>query len=273
MSETKPTRAIELSLDLQATPQEVWNAIAEADGIVKWFTPEARVTPGAGGEIWLSWGGEMSGASKIEIWEPGKHLRTLEAAHPGMAPKVIDWYIETAEGGSTRLRLVHSGFGADAKFDGEYDSTTGGWTTYLLFLENWLNRHRGESVVTITESFIGPMDRGDAWHRLLGPEGFCAEGSFKDLKIGDRFEVRTASGDRFHGTIRRMQAPGYIGFEIDEWNGALHAMSCEGCGPGTTWITFQTSFYGSATEQSETVRTKWKAMLNGLFAPPAAAGA
>ena len=42
-------------------------------------------------------------------------------------PKTVEFEIEPAVGGAaTRLRLLHSGFGADAKFDQEYESTHGG---------------------------------------------------------------------------------------------------------------------------------------------------
>ena len=49
-------RTLEYALELAASPQEVWDAIATADGLKSWFSYDAKVTastPGKDGSIWL----------------------------------------------------------------------------------------------------------------------------------------------------------------------------------------------------------------------------
>ena len=75
----KATRAVEMEVEIAAAPDMVWKAISEGDEIRRWFAPEARVTPGVGGVIWLSWGGGVEGEGAIDIWEPGRRLRWIEA--------------------------------------------------------------------------------------------------------------------------------------------------------------------------------------------------
>ena len=43
---------------------------------------------------------------------------------------MIDYFIES-RGGTTVLRLVHSGFDASADFDAEYESTGYGWAIFM----------------------------------------------------------------------------------------------------------------------------------------------
>jgi len=53
---TQPTRAFQMSLEIDASPEDVWRALTEAGELVRWFPVEARVTPGAGGTMAWSWG-------------------------------------------------------------------------------------------------------------------------------------------------------------------------------------------------------------------------
>ena len=48
---SRETRSLEFSVTIEATPEELWLAITEAKGITRWFAPEARVTPGLGGNV------------------------------------------------------------------------------------------------------------------------------------------------------------------------------------------------------------------------------
>jgi uncharacterized protein YndB with AHSA1/START domain len=49
------TRDLEVSVGLQATPAEIWKVISEGEELQRWFPLEARVEPGVGGKVWVSW--------------------------------------------------------------------------------------------------------------------------------------------------------------------------------------------------------------------------
>jgi uncharacterized protein YndB with AHSA1/START domain len=75
--ETKPaTRSIEMQLEINAPPEAVWKALTDSLKLTRWFPLNAKVKPGVGGSIWVSWGPPFEGESPIQIWEPNKHLRT-----------------------------------------------------------------------------------------------------------------------------------------------------------------------------------------------------
>ena len=122
MSDEKKVTA-EISIDADA--DAVWRALSEGEEIKRWFSPEARVTPGVGGAVWLSWGEGADWEAPIEIWEPKRHLRTVDPAPSKLA---VDYFIES-KGGETVLRIVHSGFAADA-WDDEIDTLNAGWRTF-----------------------------------------------------------------------------------------------------------------------------------------------
>jgi uncharacterized protein YndB with AHSA1/START domain len=52
----KTEMRIEKEIEINAPIEQVWKALTEGDGLKNWFPLEARVTPGVGGKIFLSWG-------------------------------------------------------------------------------------------------------------------------------------------------------------------------------------------------------------------------
>src|SRR6266851_3761952 len=103
------TRQHVTEVEINATPDQVFRALTEAEQIVRWFAPEARVEPGpdgnmVGGTYYISWGPGADGTSKISIWEPGQRFAGFE---------------ERLRETDTLRRLVHSGFGRGAGWDNE----------------------------------------------------------------------------------------------------------------------------------------------------------
>src|SRR5581483_10377359 len=93
-------RTVRKEARIKAPASAVWKALTDADELVKWFPTGARVKPGVGGGIWLSWGPGMEGGeSKIQIWEPERQLRKDSHSMSGQ-PLTLDFYLET-EGGET----------------------------------------------------------------------------------------------------------------------------------------------------------------------------
>jgi uncharacterized protein YndB with AHSA1/START domain len=188
-----PARAFEMSLDLAATPEEVWRALTVAQELVRWFPVDARVTPGAGGSMVWSWGENWDWTTRIDAWEPGRLLRLVqEDARPydaegrpvadgqaAPAKIAIEFTLESHRG-KTRLRLVHSGFGSGAAWDDEVEGITEGWQAELASLRHYLERHRGQDrqfrIAWLSTSGRGvePVDRTG---RLPVQPGGCEGGA------------------------------------------------------------------------------------------------
>jgi uncharacterized protein YndB with AHSA1/START domain len=165
-TKTAGTRAIEQQIEMAASPEAVWKALTEAEGLKRWFPLDARVEPGVGGSVWLSWGPGVEGAARIEIWEPNSHLRTAE--NWGGQQAAVDYYIEARGGGRTIFRVVHSGFSIDSTWDEQYDGTEGGWIYFLRSLKLYLERHEGTPRTLIWERRVSPVPRPEVWNRVTG---------------------------------------------------------------------------------------------------------
>jgi uncharacterized protein YndB with AHSA1/START domain len=147
------SRSHETVIDIKATPEEVFRAITEPAQIAKWFAPESRVDPRVGGEYFFSWGPGMEGSAIISAWDPYTHFagyseRSIAYGCEGTPPVdtgtmqklAVDYYIEAIGDGMTRLRLVQSGFGPEAAWDDEFESTKTGWADFLKKLKEVLEK-------------------------------------------------------------------------------------------------------------------------------------
>jgi uncharacterized protein YndB with AHSA1/START domain len=128
-------RKYERTIEIDAPAGAVWKAIAESQGIESWFAPEARVEPGVGGKIWVSWGPECEGESRIEVWEPDRKLCYAYERPNGRGPNIVEFTIEARDGAHATLRLVNSGFGDDGSFDAELETTSHAWGLFLFLLK------------------------------------------------------------------------------------------------------------------------------------------
>ncbi len=243
-------RSIEMRVEIQAPVEAVWKALTEAEELTRWFPLDARVRPGAGGAIWMSWRNEYQFETPIEVWEPNRHLRLVyaeatpeaeesaggaapiegeeagEGAGAGAArPRVphrvaVDYYLE-GKGGTTVVRLVHSGFSRDAAWDEQFEATVRGWRFQLGGLRTYLERHRGhERQVIYVRSYIPQVSRAEAWEGLLGPRGLAVEGGAASLRAGERYALRIGA-ERLSGEVDSVTRPAEMSGSIEEMNHAL----------------------------------------------------
>ena len=140
------TRSATSSIEIDASPEQVWEMVATGEGMERWFPIEARVTPGEGGEIWFSWGkGVMEGAAKIVAWEPPRRL-------VGEWGGMHDEYLIEGSGGRTTLTVTSSGFGEGAEWDEMLDSVSTGWMFELRGLKHAMETHPGETRTVVRSS-------------------------------------------------------------------------------------------------------------------------
>ena len=90
-------KKVEAQITIDADAATVWRALTDGEELTRWFPLDARVTPGEGGSIWMSFRGGLDWETPIALWEPNRHLRT---ADPAPSPLAVDYFIE-AQGGQT----------------------------------------------------------------------------------------------------------------------------------------------------------------------------
>ncbi|MFE3291507.1 SRPBCC domain-containing protein [Rhodococcus sp. NPDC059234] len=138
---------IELEATLDASPEQVWEAIATGPGIDSWFMGRNEVDPKEGGVAAMDTGGNRQEAT-VTAYEPGERFATRTAPAEDGRFMAFEYLIEGRDGGSTVLRVVHSGMlGED--WQDEYDALRRGWPFHLHTLAEYLTHFPGRSAVPV----------------------------------------------------------------------------------------------------------------------------
>ena len=130
----------ESTVEVSATPEKVWQAIATADGISAWMVP-TRLDPRIDGEVSFDHGGLRSKGvvtdytphrrfAYEEPWPMTEEMREWVADTAGhqvtdeelalISPIATEFLIEATSGGSCVLRVVSSSYGSGADWENEY---------------------------------------------------------------------------------------------------------------------------------------------------------
>ena len=190
--------------------------------------------PGTGGSVLWAWEGLHTWPQTIEIWEPGVRLKTrydstVSDGRGGTVPLFVDFRIEGAQGGTT-LRLVHSGFGADADFDQEFDGIRHGWAVELKSLRLYLERHLGKDrhLAWSTVDLALPLE--EAWALLTGPDGMACGPEVQALPEGAPFRMRTGRRRRVRGNRSDLSPKGVLRNRPTAHGDSFLRVTVEDCG-------------------------------------------
>lgn len=276
MTDQSPnTRSHEHEIEINAPVDVVWKAIAEAEHITRWFCEKARVTPGVGGEYWVSWGeGPEEGGNRIEVWEPGKRLRVVKLpselgmgaadTDPNQQILVVQEYTIESRGDVTVLRFVHSGIPNSPDWDGFYDGTKQGWEMFFRALRHYVERHWGKPRRNIMVMQPIQMSREEGWQKLTGPEGLAASGSLADLKEGDRYSVTTVWGEHLNGEVLISNPGRSVVMTIETLDDAILTASVEEM-KGQAFFYLTLAIFGWSDDRFEALRKQWTEWLNELY--------
>ncbi|HEY7058827.1 MAG TPA: SRPBCC domain-containing protein, partial [Vicinamibacterales bacterium] len=220
-------RTIELTIDIDATLEEVWQALTTGEGIARWFAPYAAVTPGEGGSVSVGWDPKEMWETPITVWEPQRRMQTVSEM-PSKDGRVVrlavDYYLEV-QGGRVRVRLVHSGFD-DSSWDDYIDGLDAGWSYFLFNLKHALERHRGVARSQQSARFRTTARAGED-HPVFGAKGLRVRPPIGGLRPGDACRLSLGTVD-VDATVAVRHASRTIAFVVPAWNDALLFVEREG---------------------------------------------
>jgi uncharacterized protein YndB with AHSA1/START domain len=221
-------RALDLTIDIDATLEDVWKALTTGEGIARWFAPYASVTPGEGGSVSVGWDPKEMWDTPITVWEPLRHMQTaseMPSKDGRMVRLAVDYYLEAHEG-RVRVRLVHSGFDDSESWDGYIDGLDAGWTFFLFNLKHALERHRGVDRQQLSARFRTSAREGED-HPVFGAKGLRVRPAAGALRPGDA--CRLSLGDvEVDAIVAVRHPPRTIAFLVPSWNDALLFVEREG---------------------------------------------
>jgi uncharacterized protein YndB with AHSA1/START domain len=158
---------IRREIEVEATPEQVWEAITTGTG--GWLWPmeyEARV------------GGAAPFGGVVTAWDPPRSLTARAEREDGWF-NVLEHVIEARDGGTAVLRYVHSGIFLE-DWDEEYDGADRHTDFYLHTLGQYLRYFTGSPATYVEAN---------------GPEASAGRYAFAALKRGLGLRDETVEGD------------------------------------------------------------------------------
>jgi len=253
------TRSVEKTIEINAPTEVVWNALSDAQELVRWFPMQAELR--GSDKMWVAWDDALQGEWALETVEPGRHYRTIwnaadEPGAEGMSGAlVVDFYLES-KGGRTRLRLVHSGFGFGEGWDDMYDSVNGGWNFELRGLKHYLENHMGEDrIAIVARAPLGALSPREAWKRVTKALDLPA-------KESGRYSA-SLDGETLEGTVALFKEGKQFAGVVDNWNSAMfrveNAEVCGASGSPEMWLFAST--YGLGPDKAQAILEKMESVL------------
>lgn len=178
MTESNEPGRVEHRMDrsyrIAAAPQEVWDAIATADGLSAWMVP-TRLDPQVGGEVRFDFGDLVStgvvtayaATERFAYEEPwpisadepipagmvdwfesiGAPLSDVRRDLSSVTPIATEFLIESESGGTSVLRVVSSSYGTGSDWENEFFAEmVAGWLPMLDNLVAHLERDDREGI-------------------------------------------------------------------------------------------------------------------------------
>ena len=111
---------------VEASPEEVWEALTDEDRLEEWLAPDVELDPVEGGEIAVR-DGDDERAGVVETVEEAERF-AFTWARPGQGESFVEFTIEALPGG-TRVNVVETPIGPRA-------IAFGGWGSRLSRLRH-----------------------------------------------------------------------------------------------------------------------------------------
>jgi uncharacterized protein YndB with AHSA1/START domain len=239
-------------IEVDATPEDVWQAIATGPGVDAWFMGRNEVEPREGGTTRMTLPGSTE-EGMVTAWEPPTRFayRTPEGADGAF--HAFEYLVEGREKGSAVVRWVHSGFLGE-NWEAEYEGLSEGDPMYFDKLRVYLTFFRGRTATPV--NVFGPVvpDRDKAWeifHAGLGLAG--------PVQVGDAVRLTPEGLPQLQGEVDWLSRD-FLGVRTDD--GIYRFMHISVFG-GPTGVGHHIFLDG--LDQAKTQRA-WGSWLNGLFA-------
>lgn len=225
-------RTVDLTVEVPGTPEQVWRAIATAEGVSSWFMP-TDVEERNGGAVTFHIAPGMDSTGNVTTWEPPRRF-AYEERHwaPGAPPLATEFTIESRAGGTCVVRLVHSLFASGEEWDDQLKSFEAGWPPFFEVLRLTLRHFAGQRCSPIRVMGTSSAAEPETWESLTRALGLA--GAVK----GQRLATGATGVPRLEGVVERVHdeqpyevlmkldapAPGVGLIGVNTWGDRVHVM-------------------------------------------------
>jgi uncharacterized protein YndB with AHSA1/START domain len=256
-------RSVQAEVDVQGTPEEVWQAIASGPGISSWFVP-TKLEGHVGGTTVSSFGpgNSMDATARITTWEPPHRFVAESEGEGGPGKVATEWTVEAKAGGTCTVRVVHSWFASTDDWDGQFEGHSHGWRGFFQILGLYLARFRGQPCSPVQLMAMSTQTKEEVYDALVRPLGLANAG------VGTRVTPQ-ADAPPLSGVVEVVNPPEWPGLllRLDEPAPALAHFFALPMG-GQVLLPVRFYLYGpAAAGLAREIETAWQTWLNGRFAP------
>lgn len=246
-------KRLEKEVELDASVDEVWEAVSTGPGFSAWFVPHQFENDAQGKPMMADadFGSGNTQEGRLLEWEPAKHRVVYGSADPTQT-EALEFIVEGRDGGSTLLRLVQSGVQAE---DWEMEYHSWGWELFFLNLRSYLRYFRGKRVANALAMNFTTKDATTVWDRY-----YAALGADRGLAVGDLVDLAPDGVEPIKGTVDVHKPGAVLGIRTDD---GLYRFGGQGA---EAWGMVNSFHYRYGTDVDPAEWTaRWQAWLDGLF--------
>jgi uncharacterized protein YndB with AHSA1/START domain len=177
---------------VNATVDQVWDAIATGPGIDAWFMGRTQVVDGT--SVTTDVGG-FAMTSNVTAWEP-PHRLAYRGDGPGDRFIVYEYLVEGRDDGSTVVRVVASGFLPGDDWEAEFDALRKGGRMYFHTMVAYLKHFAGRTGPVVTVSGPPVADWGESQRSMRAALGLGV-----DPQVGDAVHVKVPGAPAMVGVV------------------------------------------------------------------------
>ena len=197
-------------VDVDATPEQVWEAIATGPGIDSWFMGRNEIEPVVGGKTSMTMPGLYRSEGTVTAFDPPNRLALESEPEPDGSFHAFEYLVEGRGGGAAVVRVVHHGILSADGWELEFDALRKGDPLYFNTISTYL-KYFGGRVATPVSAWAPPQPDEAAvwagWMRGLGLSGTVAE--------GDQVTFTLPGRDAETGVVESVLEPGFLGVRSD----------------------------------------------------------
>ncbi len=172
-------RRVEVEVEVPATPEQAWEAVATGPGITAWFMP-AEVEGRVGGAVRHRHEASEESTGTVRAYDPPHRFAYEEQGwmpdgeHAAQVT-ATEFLVEARSGGTCVVRVVMSGFGEGEAWERAMESFAAGWRSALVALRLYLTHFRGEPVASLGAGEVRSGDADAVWAQLTDALGLPPE--------------------------------------------------------------------------------------------------
>jgi uncharacterized protein YndB with AHSA1/START domain len=241
---------IRREVELPATPDEVWDAVATGAGTAAWLFP-------SGGDPEPRVGGKAPDGSTVTAWDPPNHFAVRYEGEDGFF-NALEFVIEGRQGGTTVLRYAHSGIITD-DWDNQYDAANQHTDFYLHTLGQYLEHFKGRAA-----TYVGEVPGG-----INAPASSAQPGAFETLRaalglgggvaVGDAVRIEPQGAEALDGVVDYVH-PNFLGIRTADSLYRFYGRNAFGMPVG-----MQIHAFADGVDK-DAMQAAWQEWLNGVYA-------